>query len=255
MSRLVPAAALVVVALVAAVAVAARRARRGWLAEHRWYEVVYRAFYVLGLRVWERQRSPADLIRLVEGPMARPPGRALDLGCGSGTDSVYLAQHGWTVTGVDIVPEALALARGRAAAAGVTPTFVEGDVTRLADLGVHGPFDLVLDFGCLHTLPSDRRDAYVRSVGAVARPGALLLLYGFARPPRLAPMQAGLTEPEVRERFTSAGWDLVSADRVADDPIVVARARVDRSFELWRFRLHRRAQDSAQGLDVAARSV
>ncbi len=68
-------------------------------------------------------------------------------------------------------------------------------------------------------------------------PGATLLLYGFARPPRLAPMQAGLSEAEVRTRFSTAGWDVIAAERVTDDPIVVARARVDRLFQLWRCQL------------------
>ena len=57
------------------------------------------------------------------------------------------------VTGIDMVPEALAMARRRAAAARVSVDFVQGDVTRLHELGVRGPFTLVLDFGCLHTLP------------------------------------------------------------------------------------------------------
>jgi methylase of polypeptide subunit release factors len=53
-------------------------------------------------------------VALVEGPAAPPPGRALDLGCGTGMDSVYLALHGWDVTGVDQVPRAMALAHHRA---------------------------------------------------------------------------------------------------------------------------------------------
>jgi SAM-dependent methyltransferase len=205
----------------------------------RWYALVYRTFYKLGLRIWERRLPPVGLVELVEGVRALAPGRALDLGCGSGTDSIYLARHGWTVTGVDIVPEALALARRNAAAAGVTPTFVRGDVTRLVDLVAPGSFDLIVDFGCLHTLPADLRAEYVASVSAVAAPGATYLLYGFARPPRLAPMKAGLSEAEVRGRFEQAGWQVVAADQVDDDPIVVARPRVDRSFPLWRYRLHR----------------
>src|SRR5438128_2509235 len=70
----------------------------------RWYRLVYRALYVVGLRVWERRTSPSDLLELIEGPNALPPARALDLGCGTGTDSIYLAQHGWDVTGIDMVP-------------------------------------------------------------------------------------------------------------------------------------------------------
>jgi SAM-dependent methyltransferase len=205
----------------------------------RWYTLVYRTFYKLGLRVWERRVPPVGLVELVEGVRALAPGRALDLGCGSGIDSIYLASHGWTVTGVDIVPDALALARHNATAAGVTATFVRGDVTRLVDLVPTGSFDVIVDFGCLPTLPVDIRSAYVAGVSAVAAPGATYLLYGFARPPRLAPIQAGLSEAEVRARFDSASWQVAAAELVEDDPIVVARSRIDRSFRLWRYRLKR----------------
>jgi SAM-dependent methyltransferase len=208
----------------------------------RSYATVYRTFYRLGFRVWERSEPAADLVALVAGPNSLPPGRALDLGCGTGTDSIYMAKRGWDVTGVDVVPEAVSIASSRAEAAGVAPRFVHGDVTRLQEYGVTGPFTLVLDFGCLHTLPPDQRGAYVRSVSVVADPDATFLLYGFARPPLFSPIQAGLTASEVRERFEDAGWDLVSAERVDRDAIQVARARVDRSFELWRYRLRRRAE-------------
>jgi SAM-dependent methyltransferase len=200
----------------------------------RWYGLVYRAAYRLGLTIWERPVPPSDLVDLVGGSS---PGRALDLGCGTGTDSIYLAGHGWDVTAVDMVPRALAIARRRAAAAGVSPRFVAGDVTRLADLGVGRGYTLILDFGCFHTLPEDRREPYVDSVSTAAAPGATLLLYGFARPPRLAPMHAGVTADEVGGRFSQAGWDLVSAERMVADAIEVAGRRADQQFELWRFRL------------------
>lgn len=94
---------------------------------------------------------------------------------------------------MDMVPRSLAIARRRAAAAGLAPRFVQGDVTRRRDLGVGDGFTLLLDFGRFHTLPEDRRDAYVESASAVAGPGATFLLYGFAKPPRLAPTVAGVT--------------------------------------------------------------
>src|SRR5215471_15554440 len=203
----------------------------------RWYGFVYRTFYRLGLRLWERSRPPSDLVELVEGQSPLPPGRALDLGCGTGTDSVYLAQHGWDVTGVDMVAGALARARRRAAAAGVSPRYLEGDATRLRDLGVGDGFDLVLDFGCFHTLPEDRRDPYVQGVTDAAADGATLLLYGFANPPRLAPMRAEFTPEEVRQRFGPRGWELVSADRMSADAIVVSGRGVNDRFQLWRCRL------------------
>jgi SAM-dependent methyltransferase len=151
----------------------------GW----RWYGLVYRTAYFLGLKVWDRRRPMSDLVELVEGPSPPPPGRALDIGCGTGTDSIYVAQHGWAVIGVDMVPRALAIAHRRADEAGVSLRFVEGDVTRLSDFGVGEGYTLLVDFGCFHTIPPDRRDAYVESVSKVAAPGSTFLLSALpARP-------------------------------------------------------------------------
>jgi hypothetical protein len=100
----------------------------------------------------------------------------------------------------------------------------------------------LLDFGCFHTLPVASRDAYVDSVSAVAAPGAMLLLYGFAKPPKLAPMHAGISTDEVQRRFDHTRWELVSAGAVSTTAINVAGTRADRSFELWCFRLRRLPQ-------------
>jgi SAM-dependent methyltransferase len=205
----------------------------------RWYGFVYRTAYRLGLTIWERPGPPSDLISLVEGSTPSPPGRVLDIGCGTGTDSIYLAVHGWDVTGVDMVPKALATARRKAVAAGVSPRFVEGDATCLRELGVGGGYTLLLDFGCFHTLPADRRDAYVESVSGAAAPGATLLLFGFSRPPKLAPMHAGVTADEVRERFSRRGWELVTAEPMSAGAIEVTGRRADDRFEVWRYRLRR----------------
>lgn len=202
----------------------------------RWYHLVYRFFYRIGLVIWQRGDPPPELVTLVEGPSPLPPGRALDLGCGTGTDTIYLATHGWEATGVDMVPKALAIARRRAAAAGVSPRLVEGDVTRLQDLGLGGEHMLVLDFGCYHTLPEDRRPAYVASVSSATAPGGTLLLYGFSRPPR-APMHAGVTVDEVRDRFGRHGWQLIDAGRASIETLRVRGRPTDERFELWRFRL------------------
>src|SRR5262245_26452146 len=181
----------------------------------RWYRVVYRTLYRVGLVFWQRSSPPADLVALIEGPSALSPGRALDLGCGTGTDTIYLATHGWDVTAVDMVPKALATARRNATAAGVAPWFIEGDVTKLRDIGVGDAYRLLLDFGCFHTLPDDRRRAYVASVAGAAAPGGTLLLYGFRRPPKAAAMHAGVTTDEVKHRFSGAGWELVNAERTS----------------------------------------
>ena len=211
----------------------------------RWYRVIYWLAYRLGLAVWRRPAPPADLVALVQGPSALPAGRALDLGCGTGTDTIYLATHGWDVTGVDTVPKALAIARRDATAAGVTPRFVQGDVTRLHDLGVGDGYTLLVDFGCFHTLPDDRRPAYVASVSHAATPGATLLLYSFRRPPRAAPMHAGVTTDEVRQRFSRTGWELAGAEPTSAQMIGSVVPRAGERFELWRYQLRRTSRASS----------
>ena len=87
----------------------------------------------------------------------RPPGRALDIGCGAGTDSVFLAQQGWEVTSLDFVPKALEFTQQRATEAGVSITPVEADITTWEP---PHRFDLVLDHGLLHNMDPVRYDAY-----------------------------------------------------------------------------------------------
>jgi SAM-dependent methyltransferase len=205
----------------------------------RWYRLVYWLLYRLGLIIWRRHTPPAELVALVRGDTALPSGRALDLGCGTGTDTIYLAGHGWDVTAVDGVPKALSIARRNATAAGVMPRFLHGDVTRLHELNVGSGYTLLLDFGCFHTLPDDRRPAYVKSVSDAAAPEATLLLYGFRRPPKAAPMHAGATVEEIQQRFSPNGWQLVNAGPTSAETTVVPRA--DQRFELWCYQLQRSA--------------
>jgi hypothetical protein len=138
-----------------------------------------------------------------------------------------------------MVRKALTAARRSATAAGVAPRFVEGDVTRLHDLGVGDGYTLLLDFGCFHTLPEDQRAAYVTSVSRVAVPGATLLLCGFKRPPKTAPMHAGMTVEEVRQRFSEDGWRVVRAEPTSADPEMAVARRAAAHFELSCYHLTR----------------
>ena len=162
--------------------------------------MLYRLTYRLGAPRWDTGMPQPELENLVPG---RPPGRALDLGCGTGADAVYLAGHGWEAVGIDFAPEAIAAARKKAADAGVDAAFVVGDASRLADAGVRGPFDLLLDVGCYHTIPAGRRDAYVAGAAAAARPGADFYLAGIADPARLWRLLGahGIGDDEIKSRF------------------------------------------------------
>lgn len=170
----------------------------------------FRAAYRFGFKPWDSGVPPPELVAVVEGPGHLQPTNALDLGCGTGTNTVYMAKHGWNATGVDFVPRAIAMARRKAAAAGVSPRLVVGDVTRLPETLHDGGFGLLLDLGCFHSIPDERRDAYVRGVSKAATSGATMLLFGFvrgARPSRLGPR--GLAAGEIAARF-AGDWDLVS---------------------------------------------
>ena len=162
--------------------------------------MLYRLTYRLGTPRWDTGVPQPELQQLVRD---RAPGRALDLGCGTGADVVYLASHGWETVGIDFAPQAVAAAKKKAADAGVTAAFMLGDASRLADAGVRGPFDLLLDIGCYHTIAASRRDAYVAGAAAAARPGADFYLAGIADPPRLWRLLGahGIGADEIRSRF------------------------------------------------------
>ena len=165
----------------------------------RW---LYERAYGRGKTPWDTGIPPPELVEVIEGPNALEPGRALDLGCGTGTNVLYLAQQGWTTVGVDFSTHAIESARRKADwVSGAM--FVEGDVTRLSELGVDGPFDLLLDIGCFHGVVPSRRDAYVREAARVARPSSLMMIFAFG--PRLRLPGASRTrEPEIRRRFAGA---------------------------------------------------
>src|SRR6516165_9873875 len=108
---------------------------------------LFRIFYRVGFAPWDGHPNPQNL---VEGTPDAPPlstGTALDLGCGTGDSSIYLAQHGWKVTGVDFVPRALDKARAKAAE--LTINFIHADVTHLTQAGIGADFQLIVDNGCL----------------------------------------------------------------------------------------------------------
>ncbi len=169
--------------------------------------IFFRAMYRLGVTPWDSGATPPELKELIEGRQARTPGKALDLGCGTGTNVLYMAQHGWQVTGIDFVPRAIAAAKRKAEAANISPQLLLGDVTRLDDLGVGDGFSLVFDLGCLHSIPEGRRDAYAAGVTKAAAQGADFLVWGFYAKPNFF-INARVTRDELERRF-GGSWDLV----------------------------------------------
>ncbi len=167
--------------------------------------LLYWTLYRLGFTPWDGHALADSLKTLVEGG-ALTPTTALDLGCGTGDHAIYLAEYGWSVTGVDFVAKALEKARKKAGDRRVR--FTKADVTQLRSQGIEGGFDLVVDSGCLHGMSDDDRDAYVREVTAVTAPGGRLLIVAFV--PGTSYGVPGITAGEVQRRFAD-GWTLLSS--------------------------------------------
>ncbi|MET8968691.1 class I SAM-dependent methyltransferase [Streptomyces hydrogenans] len=170
-------------------------------------------FYRNGKPPWDSGVTPPELVALIEGPGAPTPGQLLELGCGTGTNAVYLARRGWRVTAVDLVDRAVRQASEKAAAAGADVRVLCGDATRLDEVEAPGPYDLFFDLSCYCGIPLHRRDAYAAGLTRRAAPGARLLMFGYGPEPldnpttKLSPWAAGVTAEELRTRF--AGWELL----------------------------------------------
>jgi len=127
---------------------------------------------------WDVPTPPAALTHLIEGGQI-PRGRVVDFGCGTGNYSIYLAQRGFEVTGVDISPTAIGIARQRAQQHGVHCDFLVADV--LGDLPeLTKPFDFAFDWELLHHLFPEHRGKYVQNVWAKLAPHGLYLSLCFS---------------------------------------------------------------------------
>ncbi|MCI4319761.1 MAG: class I SAM-dependent methyltransferase [Thermoplasmata archaeon] len=128
---------------------------------------------------WFSEKPFPSLVRAVEERQILPPGPLLDVGCGAGTNALWLAGQGFRVTGVDISPGAVEGAQRRAQAAGLPAEFRVADALNLPF--PRGQFKVVTDVGCFHTLPIPLREGYVHEVHRVLKPGGTYLPAWIAR--------------------------------------------------------------------------
>ncbi|MDP6636495.1 MAG: methyltransferase domain-containing protein [Phycisphaerae bacterium] len=121
---------------------------------------------------WDVGRPAGELKRLVESGAVKP-GRALVLGCGTGTNAVYLASKGFKVVGVDVAPSALTFAEKQAAKAKVKVQWMVADAVAVPDIG---PFDFIFDRGCYHHVQKYNAAGFANTVSRLTGDGALFLL-------------------------------------------------------------------------------
>jgi SAM-dependent methyltransferase len=155
----------------------------------------------LGQPPWDTGISPPELMAFLD---TSPPGRALDVGCGTGTNLVTIAAYGWDVVGLDIawLPVIKAWLKLR-------QTGIQGRV-RWGNVGSHlrlaDSFDLVLDIGCYHSLSATEREAYRRNLARWLATGGTYLLYAHRQ---TSPTSVhGVAEADYTQfsRFLSLQW-------------------------------------------------
>jgi len=131
-------------------------------------------FYQSGPVPWDQADPPPEVLATVP---TLPVGRALDLGCGLGRATLFMARLGWEVDGVDFIAQAIEEATQRATAAGLDAKahFHVGSVAAPDFLTT--PYDFALDVGCAHGLDHDELQAYHRSLRRLVKPGGLYLLF------------------------------------------------------------------------------
>jgi methyl halide transferase len=147
---------------------------------------------------WDTGRPSSQLQRVLSRNTI-PPCRALDIGCGTGTNCVWLAQQGFQVTGIDVAPLAVEQAQWRARAAGVNVQFLVADVLQMPDLD--GLFAFFFDRGCYHAVRREAPDQYAPAVARqLAFGGRGLILAGNAREPH-DPGPPVVSEEQIRDEL------------------------------------------------------
>lgn len=157
--------------------------------------LTFNFWYLFRRPPWDSGITPPELWQFIR---ENPPGRAIDLGCGTGTNAITLAKNGWHLTGVDFAHPAIERARQKAREEGLQIDFLAGDVTRLSN--VIGPFDLALDIGCFHGIDPRLRPVYLKTICRILIPGGTWLLYTMRRASNQA--GTGLSEAEIAELGT-----------------------------------------------------
>lgn len=163
--------------------------------------------YLRGVTSWDTNITPLEVVQLVEQENF-PPGRALDLGCGTGTNALYLAKHGFDVIGVDYVSRAIETAKQKARAQDLRVDFRAADVLTLA---FDEPFDFILDIGCFHSIDPPGREHYAESIRRWTRGGSIFMNYAFF-PFHALGRAMGISRTEMERLFAEYFYMTIYAD-------------------------------------------
>jgi len=154
-----------------------------------------------GKAPWDTGITPPELYDFIA---SHPAGRALDIGCGTGTNVITLANAGWQATGFDFAPRAIQIAKRKLKKAGIQANVFTDDATQMNK--VHGQFDLALDMGCFHGI--ENKTGYLTQLTRILAPSGFWLMYGFFKSDPLLPAP-GLAPSDI-DMISAQGLTLLS---------------------------------------------
>jgi SAM-dependent methyltransferase len=128
-----------------------------------------------GKAPWDSGVSPPELYDFIS---SHPAGRALDIGCGTGTNIITLANAGWQVTGFDFAARAIQIAKRKIKKADIQADLFIDDAAKMKK--VYGQFELALDLGCFHSIHN--KADYLTQLTRILAPNGFWLMYGFFKP-------------------------------------------------------------------------
>jgi len=155
-----------------------RRPRGSSEVDRRSWATTYERTPYQELPWFDPEPSP-EVVRAVEEGFLPARSPVLDVGCGAGSNLLYLARKGLEAHGIDLSPGAVAAARKRAEELRLPIDAQVGDALALEF--PEGRFAGMVDIGCFHTLPIRRRPEYAREAARALRPGGSFVLSWVAR--------------------------------------------------------------------------
>lgn len=156
----------------------ATRAGRTPLADREMWTRLYAGMPLRDFPVLAKGTFP-PLVDAVQSGSLTPPGPLLDVGCGLGTNALWLAEQGFRVTGIDLAPGAIEAACSRSVPAGGSVNFLEDDI--LASALPARSFSAAIDIGCFQTIRPRLRSSYVNGLARLLPPGGTALIFCVAR--------------------------------------------------------------------------
>jgi len=166
---------------------------------------------------WDSGVPSRELQRIIDR-LSIKPCRTLELGCGTGTNAIYLAQAGFDVTAVDLSAAALEMAEKKTKEAGVSVKYLQADVTNMPDLG---RFAFVFDRGTYHVVRQINLKAFQSMLANSVEPGGTyLVLAGNAN--ELGDLEKGpprVRAHEICGELESKAFDLIRLDESKFDGV------------------------------------